>query len=364
MAVSRDGLVLASIGRLKFANGWKGGAPTEKPLEVVYLDEVGTGERGATIKFLPNFDVSSVGPVAISPDGATVAVGDWDRLAVSKASKPAPVIRVWDIATSAEVAVLPVHSGQGEYLGYTSDGKTLLAALRSSPNVARVERWSTDDWRPCPRTVLAVAAESEITISPDGLSLVEGSRTDASITFREIASGRVCSVFWPSKRSGSTTPSFDLLFSPGGDTLAVTRLGGVEFWDIRSGTQRSRFPSIRLGSQNRSPMAFSADGRKLAIAGSRTLNDESIDRMVRWAAGIVPMNIPPMITVGLVSVVDVASGRLERSFEIANQRWVSSIGFASSDETIVTEGIDSSRNGSRTRADPTLRTFWDWAGPP
>lgn len=83
--------------------------------------------------------------------------------------------------------------------------------------------------------------------------------------------------------------------------------------------------------------------------------------MVRWVGAIFPMKLPPLMTVGLV---DVASGRLQRSFEVANQRWVNAIGFGSSDRTIVTEGVQAGQSGSSLRADPTLRTFWDCADSP
>ncbi len=364
MTVTSDGLVLASVGRPGLAPGWRGRQRVEPPREVIHLDEVETGVRGATIEFAANFGVINVGPLAVSPDGATVAIADWDRLQNFNFSRPAQVIRVWKVDGCRELAVLAVGPGQGRHLGFTPDGKILLVTLRSSPNVERVERWSTEDWSPGPRSVVAVASESRTAIAPDGQTLVEGSVTDASIKVRDVASGNLRSVWIPPKRFDGSSVCFNLLFSPDGLTLAVGRLEGVELWDVPSGTWRLRLPAIKLGSRGRATMAFSNDGRRLAVAGSISLNDRPIDRMVRWLSGIFPINVAPLVNVGLVSVVDVASGRLERSFEIANQQSLSAIGFALGDQTIVTEGYEASRTGSRFRADPTHRIFWDWAARP
>ncbi|WP_165226488.1 WD40 repeat domain-containing serine/threonine protein kinase [Aquisphaera insulae] len=145
--------------------------------------------------------------VAVDPLGRWIATGAWDN-----------VIRLWDAASGLPVAVLEGHSGWISDLAFSPDGGRL--ASRASDSTVRI-------WDPAAREMKAV--------------------------FREVGWDRWCPQ--------------GLAFRPDGAVLAAADHGRVRLWDVGSGRER---PPLDHPIHSAQAVAFSPDGRRLAVSGDDT----------------------------------------------------------------------------------------------
>jgi WD40 repeat protein len=198
--------------------------------------------------------------LAFSPDGRSLAAGG-----------PSREIRIWDLATRQQLGVLTNHANKILSIAFSPDGK-LLASAGFQDNTARL--WDVASQREI-AIVEGTAAALCVTFSRDGNTLVVASAMEP-VKLYNISNPESPRLL-PGSLLG-TTWSFSVAFSPEGKLLAL--VGSND-----SAVHLYEFPSLLTLSPLRSPpgilnnIAFSPDGRRLASAGSdgniclRTLAD-------------------------------------------------------------------------------------------
>jgi RNA polymerase sigma factor (sigma-70 family) len=213
--------------------------------------EGGKGSRWAvwetaTGKELRRFENETMAPVAIAPDGKTVA-------GVHKALSSTVHLR--DVATGKELHTFgPL--GMVEKLVFTPDGKT-LAALEVGDGGSQVHLWDVagGNLRTGLKTPESV---SGVAFAPDG-------KTVATAHLESFHVWDVSTGEWVERFEGKGCFTADLAFSGDGKTLATGGNDTVRLWDVASGKE---VPSPGGGHQGGvKALAFLADGKTLVTVG-------------------------------------------------------------------------------------------------
>jgi WD40 repeat protein len=232
------------------------------------------------------------GDLAFSPDGKLLAAYGKDR-----------GIHLWETAGWREVGRIG-GPGNGQLyangnLGFFPDGKSLVCA--NTDGTIRV-------WEVATGKLLRTLAEKRrlwgIALSPDGkvLAAVEG----RSNTLRHLdaATGREVSLF-----QGEDHSCYCFAVSP--DSRSVATAGAsneVRIWDAATGKERHRWACPQFISR----IAFSPDGKTLAVGGSGMIRFRSV------ASGreVAPVPALPGEVVGLAFSADgdtLATGSVDGS---------------------------------------------------
>lgn len=237
-----------------------------------------------------------VASLAFSPDGAVLASSSWDL-----------TVRTWD-PVAAEPAGEPMPTDAVVRLAFSPDGRTLALAgqdrvltLRDAFDGAELARF--DGFR---GPLYAVA------FSADGQTVAAGGgRTNVEEPFGEVKLLDAYSLDELADLDGHTEPVLSLAFSADGSTLAS---GGVDstvrLWDVEGGTARlslGGFPDCVRA------LGISPDGRALAVAGRGD---------------------------GVVSLLDAGSGG-ELARLVGHRRPVLGLSFAPDGRTLATGSLDS-----------------------
>jgi WD40 repeat protein len=246
------------------------------------------GPRGPAV----NAEVTpEVSPVALSPDGRTLAmaVGGGNhrqtvclfetatggerhlfpahregvlRLAVSRDGRriastgPDERVCLWD-RHSGKLLRRWEHPERAVDVDFSPDGKWVAAASR-----ARVVLWDTATGKEVKRWK-APGAEIELDplsrglFTPDGKRFVTGGGS-APVEVRDVATGKRRSLFRPNLGKEIR----DMVLSPDGRRAALAGELGVELWDLETGKRLQRIIPSSAGVQR---LAFSADGKTLAL---------------------------------------------------------------------------------------------------
>jgi WD40 repeat protein len=224
---------------------------------------------------------------ALSPDGATLAVGGDSAVTLGEAAPDRPRHALW------------TGDGWTCALAFSRDGQSFAAAGERG-----VTRWDTATAGERAATRIGLREAVSLALGPDGRSLVTGGR-DGWVRFWDLETGRQRLALRPHARyvtalalsddgralasasdcervarlwdvatgrglvelRGHTAPVQAVAFAPGGMMVAT---GGadetVRLWDVPSGREWAclRCPGVRPGA-----LAFSPDGRALAAGGDR-----------------------------------------------------------------------------------------------
>jgi WD40 repeat protein len=179
-------------------------------------------------------------PVAYSPDGDIVAVGNHDGS-----------VLVCDTATGLPLRTLYGHRARTYAVVY---GPGFLATGAAD---GTVRLWNTDDGR-CTR-VLEGHPDGvwPVAVDADGTVVVAGG-ADGVVRVWDVATGAL-----RRELPGHTTPVYGAVHAPGGELVTSDYSGTIRWWDLRTG-EVTRTMSAGISAVYR--LAFSPDGDLLAAA--------------------------------------------------------------------------------------------------
>ncbi|MGW7719257.1 nSTAND1 domain-containing NTPase [Streptomyces chartreusis] len=186
---------------------------------------------------------SDVQTAAFSPDGSTVATGDWDGR-----------IRLWSVSDGALRRTLVSRAKVVGSVAFSPDGKTLASA--GDDGAVRLWDVRTGDRRAA--LTGHTGGVFSVAFSPDGRTLATGS-ADRTARLWDTVTGRVRAVL-----AAHTEVVRSVGFTPDGATLATASEDGtVRVWDVATAATHK---TLR-GDKEFYTSAISPDGRTLAAAG-------------------------------------------------------------------------------------------------
>jgi RNA polymerase sigma factor (sigma-70 family) len=202
--------------------------------------------------------------VAFSPDGKVLATAAWDG-----------TVRLYDPATGEELRRYKGHAAAPHRLAWSADGTRLVSA--SFDGSVRV--WDAATAEEVSRLSGAMQEFRAVAVSPDGALVATCGPGDAATLWDAATGKRVRAV------GHGLSNVHAVAFSPDGRLLACAasdnyflagwqdnttspwrRLQGpaVTLWDVATGKEVRTLGAALGGAQD---LAFSADGRTLAVAG-------------------------------------------------------------------------------------------------
>jgi WD40 repeat protein len=185
--------------------------------------------------------------LAFSADGRLLATGGRDG-----------TVQLWDPVNHRHLRTVPGHGVFVTSEAFSPDGHTLLAGTSEG----EVWAWDTDRWQPRRRWIRHTRQSIlGLAYTADG-HLFASVGEDGGVLVRDAASGRQLLTFTLPVDYSPT--SGRLAFSPDGRLLAVAGTGVIALWDVH---RRTRVAALRGHAGVVASVAFSPDGRLIASAG-------------------------------------------------------------------------------------------------
>lgn len=189
--------------------------------------------------------------LAVSPDGKTVATGS--RWRDARSGQATGEIQLWDVEAGKSRAVLRGHVDGLQALAFAPDGKSLASGAADAVKV-----WDLEAGKERVSFRITEPSVGCLAFSADGKTLGCGGFYTARLL--DVATGKEASSF---KRTGPFEPP---AFSPDLMTLAAANHQDVNLYDTATGKERMVLEDHRGGVYR---LAFSADGKTLAVASTR-----------------------------------------------------------------------------------------------
>jgi RNA polymerase sigma factor (sigma-70 family) len=283
LAFSRDGRSLVSSSndgsfavwevasgkRLQHVTGKSGGisrmalAPDDKTVASVHKDAVRLWDlaTGKEQRLIPLDKKDEEARIAFSPDGKSLAIGQRS-------------VQLWDPATGQLIRRLDVTAAIGKdwisiaSLAFSTDGKTIAAAIAREPNHSIVH-WDVTTGKmirelkgllPVPHNSWR---EVPIAFSPDGKLLVVGNSNveESQIVVWDAVTGKELRRLTFQR----TFIVHHLAFSPDSKTLALNAGSRLSFWDLETGKER---PLPGGDQRYLTAVAVAPDGRRAAVTST------------------------------------------------------------------------------------------------
>ena len=183
--------------------------------------------------------------VVFSPDSKTIAF-----------ATGASHVKLWDVATGKEVALLGGQRHGIAAVAFSPNGKTLATSAPSEP----AQLWDLAARKVRLQLKGCAEGSSFVAYAPDGKT-VATAECDHVIRLWDPASGKLLAEL-----RGPDRYLTMLAYSPDGKTLAcAANTGGVALWDLATRKVRARLPGPRFVS-----LAWTPDSRTLATALARS----------------------------------------------------------------------------------------------
>jgi WD40 repeat protein len=253
---------VARVGTVRWWHGWEVGdksslafAPDGKSLvscdshKAVLLLDAATGKELRRI-VPPGEEVRHF---AFSADGNTMVTGSWSS----------PVLRLWDIRTARDLRKVRGDKRGTSAVAFSPDGKTFAAATgdwTAATGDGVVRLWDVATWRATGELRGHAGVVRSIVFLPDGKTLLSGGGTCQSIRWWDLRTRReVRRLPFRGRRRDQRSR---LAASPDGKRLAaVGPTGEVHLWDAATGAEVSR---VALYDRGSGILCFSPDSQTLA----------------------------------------------------------------------------------------------------
>jgi WD40 repeat protein len=247
IAFTAGGKRLVSLGRLQPRRNMNEGR--QKPREIKLWD-VATGRQ---LPLELNGLTEKVMWLAVSPDGT--------RLAAACAEQG---IRLWDLTTGQQ-STLPPHAKELDIdVGFSPDGKRLVAMSRSDADVpfsARMRTiriWDLAAHRFVVTLDKVAGSMNPVEFSPDGKLIALADSLGERVQVFDASIGR--EAFACRYEGGHVSHA---AFSPDGKRLAACGERGVQVWDVATHAAVAAWPIVSSICEF---LAYSPDGTRLAVA--------------------------------------------------------------------------------------------------
>jgi WD40 repeat protein len=197
--------------------------------------------------------------VAINSDGKTLAVGSDDG-----------TIQLLDAISGGKQHTLKGHTAAVLAVAFSADGQTLASVARPFQRPGEIRRWDVAGGTAKESFPVKMGDGTFVAFSNDGKTLAtgRGEKTIKTLTRWDVATGQ-------EKHTLDGAPLIALAFSGDGKTLAwVGDNGTIKLWDVESGREKHAL-KVQAGAKV-SAVAFSDDGQTLATGhgdGTITLLD-------------------------------------------------------------------------------------------
>ena len=184
--------------------------------------------------------------VAFSPDCKTLAIGHENQ-----------AVMLLDVATGKQRAVHNTNSGKILCVAYSPNGKTL--AIGSEDRTVKL-------WEPESGRELSYAhhnAVQWVAFTPDGQTVASASARDGAVKLWNVVATPEPTTL---QQKGEV---LSVAFSPDGRILAAGGRDSTKLWDVATSRETITLP---IGHRhNQGGVAFSHDGKTLAISTSKTV---------------------------------------------------------------------------------------------
>jgi len=202
--------------------------------------------------------------LAFAPDGNTIATGSWDR-----------TVRLWDASSGQELTCLETNEGGFRSLAFSNDGKLLATGGGMNDGICI---WNWRSRRLIRRLDNPHDEYDGLAFTLDGKTLASFGQQYHGVHLWDVATGKVLP-----KWNGKVIGASGLAMSPDGRCLATKYDTGLaRLWDIATGKLiREAGEEPNMSNQGRI-LAFSPDGRMLAVGGQELALLEVASGQTRW----------------------------------------------------------------------------------